>query len=94
MEFAPSVDIIINQTLPALYEVVRDGKARFIGVTGYPLSVLREVIEKSPVKIDCVLSYCRLTLMDDTLKDYIPFFKVSRAFADLINGIIEINKSF
>ncbi|KAL0277363.1 UNVERIFIED_CONTAM: hypothetical protein PYX00_004680 [Menopon gallinae] len=75
VEFAPSVDIIINQTLPALYEVVRDGKARFIGVTGYPLSVLKEVIEKSPVKIDCVLSYSRLTLMDDTLKDYIPFFK-------------------
>ncbi|GFS19983.1 D-arabinose 1-dehydrogenase, partial [Elysia marginata] len=38
MEFAPSLDIIINETLPALQKVKDAGKARFIGITGYPLS--------------------------------------------------------
>lgn len=37
MEFAPSLDMIINETLPALQKVKDAGKARFIGITGYPL---------------------------------------------------------
>ncbi|KAK6622209.1 hypothetical protein RUM44_002016 [Polyplax serrata] len=82
VEFAPSVDIIINETLPALEEIVKAGKAKFIGVTGYPLSRLLEVVEKSKTKIHAVLSYCRLTLMDDALNDYLPKFK-SRGLAVL-----------
>lgn len=78
MEFAPSLDIIINETLPALEQVVKSGKARFIGVTGYPVARLKEVIDRSKTKIDVVLSYSRLTLMDDTLKDYLPEFKAKR----------------
>lgn len=41
MEFAPSLDIIINETLPALQKVQQSGKARFIGITGYPLGNFR-----------------------------------------------------
>lgn len=41
MEFAPSLDIIINETLPALQKVQQSGKARFIGITGYPLENFR-----------------------------------------------------
>jgi len=41
LEFAPSLDIIINETLPALQQIKESGKARFIGITGYPLNVLR-----------------------------------------------------
>ena len=37
MEFASSLDIIIDETLPALQKVVNSGKAKFIGITGYPL---------------------------------------------------------
>lgn len=37
MEFAPNLDIILNETLPALQKVKEAGKARFIGITGYPL---------------------------------------------------------
>lgn len=76
IEFAPSLDIIINETLPVLEEAVKQGKARFIGVTGYPVSTLKECIERSKVKIDVVLSYTRLSLFDDTLKEYLPFFQV------------------
>lgn len=75
IEFAPSLDIILTQTLPELSKQVADNKAKYIGITGYPVSVLKECIERSNINISCVLSYTRLTLIDDTLLDYIPFFK-------------------
>lgn len=45
------------------------------GVTGYPLSVLKELVERSTVKIDTVLTYCRYSLNDTTLLNYVDFFK-------------------
>ena len=63
VEFAPNIDIIINETLPALEKVKKAGKAKFIGVTGYPLHTLNEIIEKSTVKIDLVLAYTRLNFL-------------------------------
>ena len=41
MEFAPNLDIIINETLPALQKVKDSGKVKFIGITGYPLENFR-----------------------------------------------------
>lgn len=76
IEFAPDVDIVVDETLPALQSVVAAGKARYIGVTGYPVSVLKKAIERSNTKVDTVLSYTRDTLIDDTLKKYLPFFQV------------------
>lgn len=76
IEFAPSLDVVVDETLPVLEEAVRQGKARFIGVTGYPVATLKECMEKSKTKIDAVLSYARLTLFDGTLKEYLPFFQV------------------
>ncbi|KAJ8688040.1 hypothetical protein QAD02_023835 [Eretmocerus hayati] len=75
IEFAPSLDIIITQTLPELSRQVAEGRAKYIGITGYPVSVLKECIERSNVKIGCVLSYARYTLIDDALTKFIPFFK-------------------
>lgn len=77
IEFAPSLDIIITQTLPELSKQVAEGKAKYIGVTGYPVSVLKECVEKSNINISTVLSYARYTLFDDTLTKYLPFFKVT-----------------
>jgi L-galactose dehydrogenase len=70
------LDIVVNETLPALVDTVKAGKARFIGVTGYPISVLREAIKRSKLKVDCVLCYARSTLHDSTLLDFLPFFEV------------------
>lgn len=75
MEFAPSLDIIINETLPALQKVQQSGKARFIGITGYPLENFRTVLERSTVKINTVLTYCRACVHDNGLQEYIPFFQ-------------------
>jgi len=80
LEFAPSLDIIINETLPALQQIKESGKARFIGITGYPLNVLRQVVEKNAevnphIKIDTILTYSRFTLHDATLLDHLDYFR-------------------
>ncbi|XP_054707848.1 uncharacterized protein LOC129217549 [Uloborus diversus] len=75
IEYAASTDIIVNETLPTLQKLKDAGKTKFIGITGYPLRLLKEVLMKSSVQIDVILSYCRCTLFDDTLKSYIPYFK-------------------
>lgn len=75
VEFAENLDIIVEETLPALQKVVDSGKARFIGITSYSVSLLKELAERSPVKISAILSYARNTLIDDTLEGFMPFFK-------------------
>jgi len=75
VEFAPNIEIIINETLPALEKVKKAGKAKFIGVTGYPLHTLNEIIEKSTVKIDLVLAYTRGSLADQSLNKYLPAWR-------------------
>ena len=64
---------IVEETLPALRAVVKHGKARFVGVTGLPLQVLREVVARAPV--DTVLSYCRYSLNDSALETLLPFLE-------------------
>lgn len=78
IEFAPSLDVVINDTLPALQECLERGLVKHIGITGYPNSTLKECIEKSKIKIDSVLSYTRLTLIDQSLNEFIPFYKSNK----------------
>ncbi|KAL4222889.1 hypothetical protein ACF0H5_018929 [Mactra antiquata] len=75
MEFAPNLDMIINETLPALQKVKDAGKAKFIGITGYPLENFRTILDKSQVKVDTVLTYCRGCMNDNSLQEYVPYFK-------------------
>lgn len=75
VEYAPSIDMVLNETLPAVQEIVDSGKAKYIGVTGYPVNILKELVEKAPVPIDTVLSYSRYTMIDNTLSEYFPFFE-------------------
>ena len=56
-EFAPSLDVIINETLPALEALRKEGKIRYIGITGYPLATLRELAARTPVKVDSAISF-------------------------------------
>lgn len=74
IESSPDVDFVVNVAIPALQELKDSGLCRFIGITGYPLEVLKEVVERSHIKIDTVLTYCHLTLNDSTLVEYLPFF--------------------
>lgn len=74
VEFAPAIEMITDETLPALQCLKKQGLCRYIGITGYPLSALRTIVERSTVRIDCVLSYCRLTLNDSSLAHHFDFF--------------------
>ena len=43
------VQQIIHETLPALRQLQQQGKARYIGITGYPPKLLRRIAEAAPV---------------------------------------------
>ena len=67
------LDQIVNETLPALRELQENGKVGFIGITGYPLKIFPEILEKTHV--DTVLSYCRYSLNDTNLLGLIPYLQ-------------------
>ncbi|KAJ9573802.1 hypothetical protein L9F63_008839, partial [Diploptera punctata] len=75
IQFAYTPDLVATETLPALQSVVDAGKARFIGITGYPPALLKQVVERSRVNLSLILSYASDTLIDDSLKTYLPFFQ-------------------
>jgi L-galactose dehydrogenase len=58
---------IIHETLPAMFKLKEAGKVRFVGITGYPLRILRDVALAADV--DTILSYCRYNLMDTTMDE-------------------------
>lgn len=69
-------DQIVEETLPALQRLREAGKIRGIGITGLPLTALRAVWERARNHIDAVLSYCHLTMSDDT---FLPWARELRA---------------
>nr|CAD7431532.1 unnamed protein product [Timema monikensis] len=75
IEFAPNLEYVFKQTLPVLQEAVKEGKVRYLGVTGYPVSILQRAVESSPIKLNVVLSYCRNTLIDDSLSEILPLLQ-------------------
>lgn len=78
VEFVADLSVIWNETLPTLEKLRDEGKLRFIGVSAYPMDVLKKVIAGAPNRFDTVLCYCRNTLIDDSLKEYIPFFEENK----------------
>lgn len=68
------VDQIIHETIPAMRKIQQQGKARYIGITGYPLKTLVRIAEAAPV--DTILSYSRYNLMiTDMDNGLTPFAK-------------------
>lgn len=56
---------ILGETVETLLRLREQGKCGAIGVSGYPLDVLRTVVESVP--IDVVLSYCHYCLFNNHL---------------------------
>lgn len=56
-----NVQQVIEETIPAMRRLQEQGKARFIGITGYPLKTLVKIAEAAPA--DSILTYCRYNLM-------------------------------
>jgi len=67
------LDQIVHETLPELRRLQREGKVRFVGVTGLPLKVFRYVLERTD--LDAILSYCHYSLNDSSLLGLIPYLK-------------------
>lgn len=72
VEFAP-LPQLLEETLPALQKLKTTGKVRHIGITGFPLEILKKVSEKAAVAT--VLSYCRFCLTDITLVRLVSHLK-------------------
>ncbi|CAG7713567.1 unnamed protein product [Allacma fusca] len=66
-------EILLKETLPALESLVKAGKARFIGITGYDLDFLQSIANEA--KVDTVLSFSRYNLHDVSLLDYLDGFE-------------------
>jgi L-galactose dehydrogenase len=64
---------IVDETLPAMRRVQEQGKARFVGITGYPLSIFRSVLGRA--EVDTILSYNRYSLNDTALESLLPFLE-------------------
>jgi L-galactose dehydrogenase len=77
------VDQVIHETLPALRQLQQQGKARYIGITGFPPKLLRRVAEAVPV--DSILSYCHYNLLNKTMNEILAGFARERGIG-LINA--------
>ena len=77
-EFSPSIQLLLDETIPALLEVKSRGWAKAIGITGYPLEVQKDILVRSAVRkgrsydtptfvFDQALTYCHANLHDMSL---------------------------
>ncbi len=64
---------IVNETLPALRKIREQGKVRFLGVSGYPMSMFRYILDRTD--LDVILSYNHYTLQNTMLADLVPYLK-------------------
>jgi L-galactose dehydrogenase len=62
---------VVNETIPALRQIQEQGKARFVGVTGYPLQIFRTILDCA--EVDTILSYNHYSLNDTTLASLLPW---------------------
>lgn len=64
---------IVDETLPALRRIQEQGKARLVGITGYPLKIFSSVLERA--EVDTILSYNRYSLNDTALESLLPLLE-------------------
>src|SRR5437867_321359 len=64
---------IVDETLPALRKIQKQGKVRFVGVSGYPMKMFRYVLDRTD--LDVILSYNHYTLQNTMLADLSPYLK-------------------
>jgi L-galactose dehydrogenase len=74
---------IIDETIPALRQLQQQGKARYIGITGYPPKLLKRIAEGAPV--DSILTYCHYNLMNTDMDEVLTVFARERGIG-LINA--------
>jgi L-galactose dehydrogenase len=68
-----SIEQVVNETIPALQKLKRQGKVRKVAVSGLPLRIFPKVLDQTP--LDAILSYCHYCLNDITLVRLFPYFQ-------------------
>ena len=65
IEFATDFEYVFTETAAVLHELKKEGKARFVGMSCYPLGLLRQAIERC--HLDVVISYAHYTMQNTRL---------------------------
>ena len=65
---------VVDETLPALFELRDKGVVSHVGITDLQLQNLKWVIERCE-GVESILNFCHYTLNDDALIDYAGFFE-------------------
>ncbi|MCJ8007540.1 aldo/keto reductase [Lederbergia wuyishanensis] len=73
---------IVNEGIPALHDLKKEGKIRFFGVSGLPLSIFTDMVKQT--NLDVILSYCHFTINDTSLEDILPL--MSKTKTGVINA--------
>ncbi len=68
-----NMEQIVHDTLPALRKIQRQGKVRFVGISGYPMNIFRYILERA--KLDVILSYNHYTLQNTMLAGLTPYLQ-------------------
>ena len=67
------LQLVVDETLPALFELKAKGVVSHVGITDLQLENLKWVAER--VDVESILNFCHYTLNDDALTDYLDFFE-------------------
>jgi len=75
IEFA-DLDVVCEETLPALVALREKGIVRHVGITNLTLRHFKYVIDHVPAgTVESALSFCHYCLNDDALVDYLDYFE-------------------
>ncbi len=65
---------VVDETLPALFELKDKGVVGHVGITDLQLENLKWVVERCE-GVESILNFCHYTLNDDAITDYLDFFE-------------------
>ena len=65
---------VVDETLPALFELRDKGVVGHVGITDLQLENLKWVVERCE-GVESILNSCHYTLNDDAITDYLDFFE-------------------
>ncbi len=84
IEFTPA-DVILNEALPALQKLKAAGRVGHIGITGLPLRIFKNILDRVPPGIvETALSFCHYELNDTSLESIVPH--LARKGVGIINA--------
>ncbi|MGN8645949.1 aldo/keto reductase [Gracilibacillus sp. HCP3S3_G5_1] len=73
---------VIEEGIPTLKQLKQEGKIRYYGVSGFPLSIFEKVLKVT--NLDVILSYCHYSLNNTSLLSLLPLLEKEKV--GLINA--------